>query len=213
MKNSNEIYNNEHPVLYKKILATILIFLMGALAFGAARFILVKKQHTHYHANFALYINGVRDEFKSFVYYEEVTACSDKQQNNPKSRVHMHDNKNDLVHVHDVAVTWSHFFDNLGYTFADGLLVTPKGIYQNSTDAKFSYILNGKKISNVAGNVIGSGDTLLINYGTENENVVMDRYNAISRNAVEYNDKPDPSSCSGDENEPISDRLVRTLFR
>lgn len=212
MSDSTEPNDNKHPSMLKKIIATIAVFIFGAVAFGATRFVLIDKHETHYHANFALYINGVRDEFSSFVFYEEITACSDKLHDNPKSRVHMHDKKNDLIHVHDDAVTWSHFFQNIGYTFADEVLITPKGLYQKTATSDFSYILNGQKVSSIANKVIKSEDKLLINFGDEKQEDIQERYNKVSNDAKEYNEKSDPSTCSGGAHETIRERLIRTLF-
>lgn len=196
-----------------KILLALVVFGFGVIAVVAARFILVEKHTTHYHANFALYINGVKEEFNSFVFYEEVSACTDEYSNNPKSRVHMHDNINNLIHVHDNASTWSHFFSNLDITFADGLLYKSGMLIRESSESNFTYILNGKEIDSIANKVIASGDALLINIGDENNDVILERFNLISKNAVEYNEKPDPSSCSGSASESFTDRLRRTLTK
>lgn len=212
MKSIDSTTPTNLPSLFKKLLAAITVFFLGAVAFGAARFVLVDKHEMHYHANFALYVNGTRDEFNSFVFYEEITACSASQHQNPKSRAHMHDKKNDLIHVHDDAVTWGHFFDNLGYTFTDGVLITPKGLYQNSSTASFTYILNGIKVSSIASKVIKSEDKLLINYGDEKDETIQERFNKISNDSKEYNEKSDPSTCSGGAPETLRERLIRTLF-
>lgn len=197
----------------KKILLVLLVFIFGAVAVIAVRFILVKKQSTHYHANFALYVNGQKEEFSSFVYYEEVSACTDEYANNPKSRVHMHDNVNNLVHVHDQAATWSHFFSNIGMTFADGILYKSGSLFKESEEIEFTYILNGNEVDSIADKVIGSGDSLLINIGGEDKETLNARYNQITKNANEYNEKPDPSSCSGSNSESFTDRLMRTLTK
>lgn len=47
-------------------------FLLGAIWLVALRYVTYKNDAVHYHANFALYINGQREEFKSFTYYEEI---------------------------------------------------------------------------------------------------------------------------------------------
>src|SRR5690242_12924059 len=44
-------------------------FLLGILWLVGMRFLTVTPTETHYHANFAVYINGTREEFKSFAYY------------------------------------------------------------------------------------------------------------------------------------------------
>jgi hypothetical protein len=211
--NDKNITNLISKYSLKKLFLVLLIFIFGAIAVIAARFILVEKQSTHYHANFALYVNGQKEEFSSFVYYEEVSACTDEYIDNPKSRVHLHDKVNNLVHVHDKAATWSHFFSNLGITFADGILFKSGFLFQDSQDTKFTYILNGNEVDSIADQVIGNGDSLLINIGDEDKDTVKDRYEQIIKNANEYNEKPDPSSCSGSNSESFSERLTRTLTK
>ncbi|MEK7472138.1 MAG: hypothetical protein AAB624_02720, partial [Patescibacteria group bacterium] len=60
----------------KLLLLVAVAFLFGALAAFWARFVLVDQKQVHYHANFALYVNGEQDEFKNFTFYEEETACA-----------------------------------------------------------------------------------------------------------------------------------------
>lgn len=212
MKN-NILTNLINHLSLKKILLAFFVFCLGGIAVVSARFILVENHSTHYHANFALYVDGDKEEFNSFVYYEEVSACTDEYSNNPKSRAHMHDNVSGLVHVHDKAVTWSHFFSNLGITFADGLLYRSGELIKDSSDFQFTYILNGKTVDSIADKVIESGDSLLINIGKENVAAIKERYDLINKNATEYNEKPDPSSCAGSASEGFKDRLQRTLIK
>lgn len=197
---------------YNKLLVAFVFFVGGALALMSARFILIDKKDVHYHANFALYINGQKEEFKNFIYYEEVTACSEESKSNPKSRVHMHDNVNHLVHIHDDAVTWSHFFNNLGIVISNNSIITPNDTYMSSETSDLIYVLNGKKISSITNLKINSGDKLLINFGNEKENEIEARYNAIPKDAETYNAKPDPSSCSGNANETFGERFKRTIL-
>src|SRR5439155_147962 len=96
-------------------------FLFGLLLMVVFRFIVYKPNTVHYHANFALYINGQRDQFQGPGYYEEVTACMNNHSGDPKTRVHMHNNVNSVVHVHDDGATWGQLFANLGYTLSDTL--------------------------------------------------------------------------------------------
>lgn len=194
------------------LIYSLTLVLLGVFILGLVRFIFVHDHHTHYHANFALYINGQKDEFNSFTYYEEVTACSDSSKMNPKSRAHMHNNVNSIVHVHDDAVTWGHFFSNLGYVFHDNLLITPKGRYEPVDDKKFSYILNGEKVKNISDKVIKSEDTLLINFGSDSEQELSARYSNIKQDAHEFNIKADPGGCAGAHDESITKRIKRSLF-
>lgn len=204
----DKVFNSGKGVL----IYSLLLVLLGFLILGLVRFIFVHDHRTHYHANFALYVNGEKDEFNSFTYYEEVTACSDASKMDPKSRAHMHNNVNSIVHVHDDAVTWGHFFSNLGYIFNDNLLITPKGRYEPGDDKKFSYILNGERVKNISDKVIKSEDTLLINFGSESEQELSARYSNITRDAHEFNLRADPGGCAGADEESLTKRIKRSIF-
>src|SRR5215469_16416653 len=101
---------------------------VGCLLLGAAlvlgiRFFTYKPQSVHYHANFALYVNGQREEFKGAMYYSEVQMCTSAETAmTPVERAHMHDNVNNVVHVEDHAVTWGQFFANLGWYMGPNFL-------------------------------------------------------------------------------------------
>src|SRR4029078_13418935 len=99
---------NRHQLKAGLLLGAGLV--LGALIMTAIRFAVYKPNNTHYHADFALYVNGVRDGFKGPRYYEELQSCKDNNSTDPHERTHMHNNINDVVHIHARGVTWSHFF-------------------------------------------------------------------------------------------------------
>src|SRR5581483_8786800 len=179
------------------------LWLVGGVAVAlvvvfAVRVLTAKSDAVHYHADFGLYVNGVRDEFKGPGYYEEVQACTADHQDDPKSRVHMHNEENSIVHVHDHAVTWGAFFANLGYTLGDKVLVTTNGVFADGADGnKLSFILNGKAVDSVADRVVGNEDVLLIDYGHDDQVTLQKDYEAIPRKAHQENLEKDPASCGG----------------
>jgi hypothetical protein len=194
------------------IWAALLGFVVGTLWLVAVRFVTYKSDAVHYHANFALYINGQRDEFKSFTFYEEVAACNADEADNPKTRVHMHDQKPGLVHVHAPAVTWGQFFENLSYTLGDSLVKTDKGVFINGQDGnKLTFILNGHTVDAVANSVIKSEDRLLINYGQDDAAVLQQRYITVPNDAHKANTQADPASCSGSKPSSFSERLQQAV--
>lgn len=186
--------------------------LLGAFTILGLRFALVKQDHVHYHANFGLFINGVRDEFKSFTFYEEVASCFDDELNNPKTRVHMHNQINHVVHVHDAAATWGHMFANLGYSLGDDLLKTDQGVFVDGHDGKkLTFLVNGEKVDDLANRLIKSEDVVLISYGSDDETVLQIQQMAITPDAPEYNHRDDPSSCTGSKSLTVKDRLQKTF--
>lgn len=185
---------------------------LGALVVLGIRFATLKHEHVHYHANFALYSNGVRDPFKNFTYYEEVASCAGNDVSNPKIRVHMHSNISHVVHVHDNAVTWSHFFSNLGYTVGNDLIKTSDGVYINGQDdKKLQFVLNGETVQTIANRAIGDRDVLLISYGNEDDAAIKQQYNSIQSDAKHYDETADPAACSGDKTLNFTTRLKNTF--
>ncbi|HSX44645.1 MAG TPA: hypothetical protein VLF39_00835 [Candidatus Saccharimonadales bacterium] len=176
----------------------LITFLLGIICFIAFRFATFKSDNVHYHANFALYINDQRDEFKNFTFYEEVAACTSNNLDNPKTRVHMHDQNNGLVHVHAHTVTWAQFFDNLGYVLGDKLVETDNGVYVDGQNSEqLTFVLNGQKITDVANRVIRSEDRLLINYGRDDSSTITKHYDSVPTDAHRANTESDPATCSG----------------
>lgn len=195
----------------KRITLLLIVFLLGVVSAFWARFALVEKEQVHYHANFALYVNGKRDEFKNFTFYEEETACSSDHESDPRTRVHMHDQENGVVHVHSPGATWGHFFANLGYTLGDKVLATNDGIYADGQNGKLHFILNGESVKSVENTIIGNEDTLLIDFGDTDSAVLKKRFESIENKAHEHNEEDDPATCSGSEAEPFGERFKRTL--
>ncbi len=187
-------------------------FSLGILSLVVFRFVSYRPDIVHHHANFALYINGHRDEFKNFTFYEEVQACSADDKDNVKARVHMHNQVNHLVHVHDHAVTWSQFFTNLGYSLDDSAIKTDNGVFIDGKDSnKLTFVLNGEQVNNIDDRLIGSGDTLLINYGRDDEATLRRRFAEVPRDAHDANAKPDPASCSGAKDLPLVERVKKAF--
>ena len=196
----------KHAIL---VLAGIII---GVLGLATVRFFTLKSDEVHYHADFALYINEQRDEFNNFTFYEEVQACEEHDANNVKARVHLHDKKSSLIHVHDNGVTWGQFFANLGYTLGDKAVVTDGGVYVNGISGnKLSFLLNGEPVQTLENRVIRTEDVVLINYGNEEAKTLQNRYDAIPRTARKANTEKDPSTCSGNSGLTLTDRLKQSL--
>jgi len=172
-------------------------FLLGALLILGIRFVTYHPDKPHFHANFAVYINGQREQFNSPFYYEEVAACDVDGNMTPKQRTHMHDMKPDVVHVHDYAVTWGHFFQNIGWNVGEGLLQTNDKIYTTDGQNKVTFILNGQKVRDIATEKIGDKDRLLINFGDQDQATLQKESASVPTSAEQYDRNKDPASCSG----------------
>jgi hypothetical protein len=198
--------------------AAIIYGMIGLLAgvfwLIAMRFFLVKVPETHYHANIAVYIDGVREEFKDFTYYEEIAACSTEYADNPKGRTHLHEQVNDVIHVHDQRVTYGNFFQNIGWNVGPSLIASRTTVYQTGNGKLVKFVLNGTEVSNIMNIVIGSNDRLLVSFGDSTTDFVT-QFESVSESATEVNGKQDPASCSGlngAKSASFKERLKRATF-
>lgn len=188
--------------------------LLGAALILGIRFATYSVERTHYHANFALYINGQREAFTNPVYYTEI-ACGLETTITPMERAHMHDRVNDVVHVEDHAVTWGQFFENLGWYIGPNFIAKSDGtMYKEQNNAKLHVIINGQDYTGLealTNMTIHDKDRVLISYGTETTKDLDGHYNSVARTAAQYDVTPDPESCSGNRKTTLKDRWQHLL--
>jgi predicted lactoylglutathione lyase len=196
--------------LNKKVVAVAGI-LLGAFAILGIRFVTyAAPAETHYHANFAVYINGERELFSNPLIYEEISSCKVEtvEMMTPGERAHLHDKVNDVVHVEDEAVTWGNFFQNIGWNANSRYLDNSSKILVNDDTNKVTFILNGEEINDPTTRVIDSKDRLLVSYGTSTKDELKKQYDTIATTAEKYNTTKDPASCSGGHSSGgIKDRM------
>lgn len=183
---------------------------LGILAIGLVRFVVSAHDETHYHANFAVYINGARQEFKGPQYYQEISACNEHA--SPLGRVHLHDQNPGLVHVHDTVVTWSDLFANLGWSLSDGMIYDGKTAYVSGQGGTLSFILNGQPVRSIADEIIGDRDRLLISYGNDAESTLQKQYSQVPTDAQKADTTADPSSCQGPEQKDVWTQLRQAFL-
>lgn len=185
---------------------------LGALIVLTIRFATYAPEGTHYHANFAVYLNGQRETFKNPKYYQEVAICSAENGITlPEQRAHMHDNVNSVVHVHDHAVTWGQFFENLGWTVGPDYIITDSGQTYTATDtSKLHIIINGQDYTDltpITNMVIKDQSRLLVSFGDISDQTLQQEYKSIPASAKHYDETKDPASCSAGENVTFKQRL------
>lgn len=189
----------------------IISFCAGVLWLIALRFITLGNNEIHYHANFGLYLNGQQYTFNSFTYYEEVQSCGGDEVFNPKTRTHMHENINHIVHIHDAAATWGHFFANIGLVNGDTIFKVDDQTFVEDDSTKIRFMLNGQEVDTTANRTINSEDVLLISIGNPSDQDLKTQYDQIPKNAHEYNVKNDPASCSGGKPVAGMERLKQAI--
>ena len=157
------------------------------------------EEPTHYHANFALFVDGERVDLSGDEYMEEVGACKVSGTILPTGRAHLHGNNPDVAHVHHEGVTWGHLLANLGFGIGDSYLVLDGGrMYTAGAGPTLKFILNGQPQFSIRNELIRSGDRLLISYGPEKEaEALRIQFPTVASTAEEFNGRPDPAGCSG----------------
>lgn len=180
------------------------------------RFVFMPEQQvTHFHANYAMFLNGKRIELSDDKYMEDVAGCKPEYLDIlPEERTHMHNNNMDVVHVHDKGVTWGHFMANIGFGFGNNYLAVDDGrIYVNGQGRTIKFILNGEQVENPYNQLIKSEDRLLISFGYETvPQLLQNQYSVVAADAHEHNEHPDPGSCSGDIELDFWSRLKKALW-
>ncbi|HSX15965.1 MAG TPA: hypothetical protein VLF40_04195 [Candidatus Saccharimonadales bacterium] len=186
---------------------------LGALIVLAIRFATyTAPPQTHYHANFAVYLNGQREQFKDPSYYVDEAACDETGKIQPLERAHIHDNINSVIHVHDDGVTWGQFFENLGWYVGPDFVQTRSGtLYKADDTNKLHIVLNNDDLTGlgaITDRVIGDRDRLLVSYGDISDSQLQTEFKSVPSTAKHYDETKDPASCgAGAENVTTSDRL------
>ena len=201
----------------RSILTFVAGLAAGAALLGAVRFAAMPPADdvVHYHANWAVMLNGERLDLSSDRYMEDVAGCrADPSHVMPADRVHMHENDHDAVHVHAAGATWGHLLANLGFGIGDDYLVTDDGVrHDASPTAELKFILNGTQVTSIRNRLIQSRDRLLISYGSEPvDEVIGTQFPRVASTAERLNSLPDPASCSGPMEETTGDRLRRAFW-
>lgn len=187
-------------------------FLVGIFLLLAVRFVNdAPSEDIHYHANFAVYVNGQRETFADPLLYEEIASCEAAGAHTTRGRVHLHEKINDVIHVEDAAVTWGHFFQSIGWNIGDRYLDTVSTVLIEHDSQHLHFILNGKPVSSIVGKVIGDRDRLLVSFGDVSQEQLHQEYETVANTAQHYDETKDPAACSGEHETGVWDR-IRRLF-
>jgi hypothetical protein len=181
---------------------------VGALIILGIRFFAYNPEQIHYHANFAVYIDGQREQFKGPQYYEEIAgSCAVGKDIKPAQRAHLHDNVNDVIHVHDHAVTWGDLFINLHWAIGPDFISTPDHVYLADDAHRITYLINGHAYDDISSVVIKDQDRMLIDYGDGNGATAQQEFLHVAKTAHQYDIGKDPAACLGNAAPTWKDRL------
>ena len=175
---------------------------LGLLIFIGLRYVFfAAPKAVHFHANFAVFVEGKRLDLSGDKYMEPISGCKPEYIDIlPQERAHMHEHEGDLIHIHDHGVTWGDFMANIGFAFGKTYLITDEEKpYFNSRGKTIKFILNGRQVENPSDQLIKDEDRLLVSYGSETvDQTIAQQFPQIASTAHEEDVTPDPASCSGD---------------
>jgi hypothetical protein len=186
---------------------------LGVLLLGLARFAFVEgEEPIHYHANWALFIDGERVDLSADRYMEDVVSCSpDPGAVRPRDRVHLHENNMDVVHVHHDGATWGHLMANLGFGLGHDWLITDDGrrLFAGEEGRDLVFVVDGMQVPTLHDREIESEDRVVISMGSEDPATVREEFlPRVASNAAEFNEEMDPAGCAGGHGpRPVADRL------
>ena len=189
---------------------------VGALGFGLVRLVsLPPLDPIHYHANWALWVDGKRVDLSGDRYMEDVAACSSDASNiTAPQRVHLHENNPDVVHIHHGGATWGHLLQNLGWGIGSDWLFTDEGeLYGEGDGRRLTFVLNGFAVLPASSRVIQAGDRMLISFSELDPDVlVRNQFPSVAANAPEFDTGFDPAGCQGNIAETLGERIRRALW-
>jgi hypothetical protein len=189
---------------------------LGALGLGLVRFVaLPPDEPIHFHANWALWLEGERVDFSDDRYMENVSACLAADSGiTGRGRVHLHENNADVIHVHHEGVTWAHLLQNLGWAIGpDWLLTDRQELHRNGDGARLTFVVNGLSVPPAHDRLIRPGDRMLISFGDEPSDALLrDRFTTVAGSAAEFDESFDPAGCAGQAPETLGQRLRRAFW-
>ena len=153
----------------------------------------------HYHADFALYINGSSYDFSQ----EKYMSGDNKSLSN---FVHLHDMDGEVIHKHAEGITLGFFFESIGMKLNSACLVLDDGTsYCNKDDKGLKMYVNGKHNDEFAGYDIQDEDKILLSFGDESEEGIKRQIDSITDEACIYSltcpEKgvpPEEAACVGE---------------
>ena len=212
-----EVQSERVGMLESRTMLSLAVGLViGVLGFGLVRLVSMPPLDSiHYHANWALWVDGKRVDLTGDQYMEDAAACSSETSNiTAPQRVHLHNNNPDVVHIHHGGSTWGHLLQNLGWGIGSDWLFTDKGeLYGEDAGRRLTFVLNGFFVPPASNRVIQAGDRMLISFGVEDPDVLIgDQFPSIGANAPEFDSGFDPAGCQGNTAETLEERIRRAFW-
>ena len=153
----------------------------------------------HYHADFAMYINGEKYNFSQ----EKYMSTDNKSLSN---FVHLHDMNGKVIHKHASGITLGFFLETLGMKLNDTCLVLDDGTsYCNEGNKEWKMYVNGKHNDEFAEYDVQDEDKVLLSYGDQSEEEIKAQINSVTEEACIYSltcpekgTPPEEATCVGE---------------
>ncbi len=183
----------------------ILGLLLVAVAIVVNMFLVQNNQEVgvvgdiHYHADFAIYLNGQRYNF----FQEKYMSTQNKSFSN---FAHLHDLKGNIIHKHASGITLGFFLDTLEMKLDQRCLVLDDGTpYCNEGSKELKFYVNGKQNDEFDRYDIQDEDKILLSYGDETPEETKKQLAAVTDEACVYSLKcpekgapPEEATCVGE---------------
>lgn len=121
------------------------------------------RQPVHWHADFAVVINGERFDFNKPEFIS-------KEGQEGNAWVHIHEPRPTVVHVHREQTTWDEFMRSLGFSLTDAALTLPDGRKFVTGDlSQLKFYVNGVRIDTLMFESISDLSQVLVTFGPESD--------------------------------------------
>lgn len=153
----------------------------------------------HYHADFALYINGQRFDFVQ----EKYMSTENKTLSN---FAHLHDLNGNIIHKHASGITLEFFLETVDMKLNDTCFILDDGAsYCNERNKKLKMYVDGKRNDKFADYDLQDEDRILVSYGDESEEEIQAQIQSVTEEACIYSLKcpekgtpPEEATCVGE---------------
>ncbi|MDP3699104.1 MAG: hypothetical protein Q8R47_05965 [Nanoarchaeota archaeon] len=153
----------------------------------------------HYHADFAVYLDGERYNFAQ----EKYMSTENKTLSN---FAHLHDMDGNIIHKHASGITLGFFLETLGMKLNDTCLALDDGVsYCNEGNKGLKMYVNEKHNDEFHTYDIQDGDKILLSYGDGSGEEIKEQLDSVSDQACIYSltcpekgTPPEEAACVGE---------------
>lgn len=169
---------------------SMVIVLVAVAIIAVAAYIFYYNQNKsqtpfHEHANFAVYLNGVRYNFNQSQYMTNEGTEVGKRQ-----FVHMHDMNGGVIHLHEPRITLGMFFDSIGIKLNSTCFVLDAGtFYCNSGTNTLKMYVNGVQSFEFDRLQLHDLDKVLITFGSDSQQTIQNQISSVPSDACIYSNK------------------------